>query len=122
MIHQADFPQTATDTVLKLAQLIDPCGVLIHLVGRNPGSVAARAAVDEYLASADKDSTFLKSLPDLRDALGDLSGITYTQWEVLIALHLGIPVFVYGDVQPCRSGPPPTRPPRPPDQGAPLLR
>ena len=97
VIHQADFPQTAADTVLKLAQLIEPCGVLIHLIGRNPGSIAAHDAVTEYLAVADKDGAFLKSQPGLRTKLGDFSGITYTQWEVLIALHLGIPVFVYGD-------------------------
>ena len=97
VIHQVDFPQTSADTVLKLAQLIEPCGVLFYLIGRNPGSIAAQAALSEYLAVADKDGAFLKSLPDLRTELGDFSGITYTQWEVFIALHLGIPVFVYGD-------------------------
>lgn len=97
IIHQADFPQTQADTVLKLAQLIAPCGVLIHLIGQKPGSVADKAAVDEYLAVADKDGGFLQNYPGLRAALGDFSGITYTQWEVLIALHLGITVFVYGD-------------------------
>lgn len=97
VIHQADFPQTQADTVLKLAQLIVPCGVLIHLIGRKPGSVADQSAVTEYLALADKDGGFLKDHADLRAALGDFSGITYTQWEVLIALHLGITVFVYGD-------------------------
>lgn len=71
--------------------------MLIHLIGQKPGSVADSAAVAEYLASVDKDSGFLRSYPGLRAALGDFSGITYTQWEVLIALHLGITVFVYGD-------------------------
>lgn len=97
VIHQADFPQTQADTVLKLAQLIVPCGILIHLIGTKPGSVADPAAVAEYLALADKDRGFLKNHAGLRTALGDFSGITYTQWEVLIALHLGITVFVYGD-------------------------
>lgn len=97
VIHQADFPQTRSDTVLKLAQLIEPCGLLVHLIGRDPGSVANKRAVDEYLAIADKGGAFLQSLPDLRAMLGDFSGITYTQWEVLIALNLSIPVFVYAD-------------------------
>jgi|GEM_PF-1527108 len=97
IIHQADFPQTQADTVLKLAQLIAPCGVLVHLIGRQPGSIAAPAAVAEYLAYAEREGGFLHRLPDLRAALGDCSGLTYTQWEVFIALHLGIDVFVYGD-------------------------
>jgi tetratricopeptide (TPR) repeat protein len=97
IIHQADFPQTQADTVLKLAQLIAPCGVLVHLIGRQPGSIAAPAAVAEYLAYAEREGGFLHRLPELRLALGDCSGLTYTQWEVFIALHLGMDVFVYGD-------------------------
>lgn len=97
VIHQDVFPQTQADTILKLAKLIEPCGLLFHLIGRAPGSVANKRAVDEYLAIADKDGNFLQSQPELRAMLGDLSGITYTQWEVLIALHLGIPVLVYAD-------------------------
>ena len=97
IIHQANFPQSQADTVLKLAQLIAPCGILVHLIGRQPGSIADPAAVAEYLAYAEREGGFLHTLPDLRTALGDCSGITYTQWEVLIALHLGIHVFVYGD-------------------------
>ena len=97
VIHQADFPQTQTDTVLKLAHLIEPCGILIHLIGQNPGSIATPKSVAEYLAYANKNAAFLSNHPKLRAALGDFSGITYTQWEVLIALHLGLEVFVYGD-------------------------
>ncbi|MBX7211307.1 MAG: tetratricopeptide repeat protein [Verrucomicrobiaceae bacterium] len=97
VIHQADFPQSQADTVLKLAQLIAPCGILIHLIGRQPGSVADSAAVREYLAVAEREGGFLKNMPGLRAQLGDCSGLTYTQWEVFIALHLGLAVFVFGD-------------------------
>lgn len=106
VIHQEDFPQTQAKTVLKLAQLIERCGVLIHLVGRNPGSVADAAAVREYLAEADQGGAFLAAHPDLRAALGDFSGITYTQWELLIALHLGCSLLVYGDATHGESGHP----------------
>ncbi|MCX6856186.1 MAG: tetratricopeptide repeat protein, partial [Verrucomicrobia bacterium] len=65
--------------------------------GRQPGSIAATAAVAEYLAYAEQEGGFLHRLPELRAALGDCSGLTYTQWEVFIALHLGMDVFVFGD-------------------------
>jgi hypothetical protein len=39
IIHQDAFPQTASDTLLKLAQLIDRCGATVHIIGRQPGSI-----------------------------------------------------------------------------------
>ena len=89
---QEDFPQTADDTVMKLAREICPRAVVIHLVGENPGSIADPAAVAEYLKD---EPTFLESHPKLRAALGDFSGISYTQWEAFIALHHNIPLLVY---------------------------
>ncbi len=98
VIHQADFPQTAGDTVLKLAELIEPCGVVVHLIGRQTGSAANAKAVKEYLNFAERqEGGFLMNHPELRAALGDFSGITYTQWEAYIALHRGIALFVYAD-------------------------
>jgi tetratricopeptide (TPR) repeat protein len=97
VIHEADFPQTQAGTVLKLAGLVAPCGVLIHLIGTQPGSVPGKANVDEYLTVADKGGAFLKAHPGLRASLGDFSGLTYTQWEALIALHLGIALLIYAD-------------------------
>ena len=59
---QEDFPQTADDTVMKLAREICPRAVVIHLVGENPGSIADPAAVAEYLKD---EPTFLESHPKL---------------------------------------------------------
>ena len=89
---QEDFPQAAVDTVQKLADEIRPRAVVIHLVGERPGAIAHAAAVAEYLKG---EPGFLSQHPDLRAALGDFSGISYTQWEALIALHHGIALLVY---------------------------
>jgi tetratricopeptide (TPR) repeat protein len=89
---QEDFPQTAVDTVRKLADEIRPRAVVVHLVGEKPGTVAAPAAVAEYLQA---EPNFLAHLPELRAALGDCAGLSYTQWEAFIALHHGIPLLVY---------------------------
>ncbi|MFO1459656.1 MAG: hypothetical protein U1G08_09600 [Verrucomicrobiota bacterium] len=89
---QEDFPQTAVDTVQKLADEIRPRAVVIHLVGEKPGATAAAFAVAEYLKA---EPDFLKNHPALRAALGDFSGISYAQWEAFIALHHNIPLLVY---------------------------
>jgi hypothetical protein len=89
---QEDFPQTAVDTVKKLADEIRPRAVVIHLVGEKPGVIANSAAVAEYLNA---EPNFLADHTELRAALGDVSGISYTQWEAFIALHHNIPLLVY---------------------------
>ncbi len=90
---QEDFRQEGTfDTVQKLDGYIRTCAAVLHLVGERPGAVANAKAVADYLAA---EPTFLANHPELRASLGDFSGITYTQWEAFIALHHGIPLFVY---------------------------
>ncbi len=89
---QEDFPQTAVDTVQKLADEIGLCAVVIHLVGEESGAVANDAAVAEYLKA---EPDFLARHPGLRKALADFSGISYTQWEAFIALHRDVPLLVY---------------------------
>ena len=89
---QEDFPQAAVDTVQKLADEIRPRAVVIHLVGAKPGAMANRAAVAAYLKA---EPDFLAGHPELRSALGDFSGISYTQWEAFIALHHNVPLLVY---------------------------
>jgi len=95
--HQDDFPQTASDTLLKLAQLIDPCGLTVHMIGENPGSIPTPPILAQYLAIADREGKLLANQPALRASLGDFSSITYTQWEAYIAIHLDMPLFVYAD-------------------------
>ena len=89
---QEDFPQTAVGTVQKLADEIRPRAGVIHLVGEKSGAMAAPFAVAEYLKA---EPGFLINHPELRAALGDFSGISYTQWEAFIALHHNIPLLVY---------------------------
>lgn len=89
---QEDFPQAAVDTVQKLADEVRPRAVVIHLIGEKPGAIAHAAAVAEYLKA---EPDFLAQYPELRDHLGDFSGISYTQWEAFIALHHDIPLLVY---------------------------
>jgi hypothetical protein len=48
---QPDFPQTAVDTVEQLDQILTPCDIVVHFVGKQPGSIANAQAVDAYLNS-----------------------------------------------------------------------
>ncbi len=92
--HQNIFPQTSADTVRTLADLLKDCCLVIHLVNHQLGSVANELALTDLLHSIPAED-FLPKHPELRKALGDLSGITYTQWEAFFALHFGVPKFLY---------------------------
>ena len=72
--HQEIFPHATSDTVRKLGDLIKGCPLLVHIVGHNPGSVAAPAAVADFLHEISSEE-FLIKFPTLRSALGDFSGI-----------------------------------------------
>ena len=95
VVVQPDFPHTVTDTVRKLDGLIAPCNLLIHIVGRDPGSRANPAAVEDFFAHRDPNA-FLARRPEVKGLLGDCSALTYFQWEPWLALHRRIPVLVYG--------------------------
>ena len=101
--YQEIFPQTATDTVRKLGDLVRRCPLLVHITGHQPGSVAAPAAVADFFAAVPQEQ-FLARFPDIRAQLGDFSGITYTQWEAFLALHFGVPVFLYAPMDACEPG------------------
>lgn len=90
---QEEFRQTGdVDTLQKLDGYIRSCVAVIHLVGEKAGAVANKRAVLDYLAATPK---FLEKHFELRAALGDCSDLTYSQWEAFIALHHGIPLYVY---------------------------
>jgi uncharacterized protein YigA (DUF484 family) len=94
---QEDLQQDgAVDTVEKLDGCIRRCAAVLHLVGEMEGAHANSKAVRDYLAT---EPDFLKNHPELREALGDFSGITYTQWEAFIALHHDVPLSVYATPQ-----------------------
>ena len=96
---QEDFRQTTGGTVEKLDYAyIRRCAAVIHLVGEKPGAIADAADVAAYLSAVAADPgnrAFLDNQPALRIALGDFSGISYTQWEAFMALHHSVPLFVY---------------------------
>jgi tetratricopeptide (TPR) repeat protein len=102
---QEIFPQTASDTVRKLSDLIKRSTLLIHIVGHLPGSVADERAVIDLLSDIPPDQ-FLAHEPKLRKALGDLSGITYTQWEAFLALHHRVPFLLYAPADALLAGSP----------------
>ena len=87
------------DTVEKLDGYIRQCEVVVHLVGEESGATANEQAVADYLKA---EPNFLAKHPELRDELkgekGDFPGISYTQWEAFIALHHGIPLLVYSNI------------------------
>ncbi len=102
---QEIFPQTDSDTVRKLGDLIKNCALVLHIVGHLPGSIAEPKAVVDLLKNIPADQ-FLAHHPELRSALGDFSGSTYTQWEAFLALHYNIPLFVYAPADALSGGKP----------------
>lgn len=92
MFVQEVFPQTAVDTIEKLDKLIRGRAAVLHLIGAMPGAVANEKAVAAFLKAV---PDFLQNQPELKAALVDFSGITYTQWEAYIALHHEVPLFIY---------------------------
>ncbi|HYH68996.1 MAG TPA: hypothetical protein VD866_30155 [Urbifossiella sp.] len=91
-LEQGRFRQWSVDTLEKLAGYISESAVVVHVVGQVPGAFAAQRAVDRFLETS---PNFLRNNPKLRRSLGEFRGITYTQWEAYLALHLGKPLFVY---------------------------
>jgi hypothetical protein len=89
---QEEFRQTPEDTVEKLDGYIRQCQAVIHLVGEQAGSIADPRAVAAFLKN---NPDFLSAHPEIRGQLGDCSDLTYTQWEAFLALHHGVPLFVY---------------------------
>jgi hypothetical protein len=101
--HQDIFPQTASDTVRKLGDLIKKCALLIHMVGHKPGTIACESSVNDLLNKIPRAS-FLTRFPSLKKDLGDLTGITYTQWEAFLALHHGVAILLYVPCDACEPG------------------
>jgi tetratricopeptide (TPR) repeat protein len=93
VVVQPDFPHTVTDTVRKLDDLIARCDLVVHIVGRDPGSTAPSTAVADFFRDQPR-ADFLAHHPAAR-AKVDLDTLTYVQWEPWLALQRKIDVLVY---------------------------
>ena len=92
-VVQPDFPHVEQDTLQKLDAIIRPCDLIVHIVGRKPGSIVPAAAVAGYLAHADAAGS-----PDHLARLfspTDFRALTYFQWEPWLGFDRGISVLVY---------------------------
>jgi tetratricopeptide (TPR) repeat protein len=90
---QEVFRQEVVDTLDKLELEVRPCALVLHFIGENPGACPTEREVKAFLAAR---PGFLGARPDLVTRIGaDFSGVTYTQWEALLALHYDIPMLVF---------------------------
>jgi hypothetical protein len=81
---QEDFKDLGGDTLDKLNIYIESCDAVVHLVGDMTGSAPLKRDVDALLA---KYSDLAAKLPPLDEALRNGVGVSYTQWEALLALY-----------------------------------
>lgn len=89
---QEDFRQFPTGTLNKLDNYVSSCTAVLHLVGNSRGYVPDRREVDEFMA---QNAGFFSKFPEFEKELGDIFALTYTQWEAIIAICRGIPLYVY---------------------------
>ncbi|TWU02200.1 tetratricopeptide repeat protein [Stieleria varia] len=95
---QEEFRQAVEwDTVEKLAEYIQGCDAVVHLLGQQPGSIASESARKAFLANSTLlgGKEFLADYPELQKTLGDCSDLTYTQWEAFLSIHYSVPLFIY---------------------------
>lgn len=89
---QEQFIATGTLTLDKLADYIEACDAVVHLVGDMTGAPAHPRAL-ESLKARHPDLT--DRLPALREALEDgAPPLSYTQWEAYLALYYGKTLIV----------------------------
>jgi hypothetical protein len=84
VIVQEELPQGFGDLLETLDHEINRSLFVIHLVGDLAGFAPEPAPVRELYA---RRPDLLDCVPELRDAVGNGLGITYTQWELYLAFH-----------------------------------
>ncbi|MFT5468812.1 MAG: tetratricopeptide (TPR) repeat protein [Verrucomicrobiales bacterium] len=93
IIVQEELAQGTGDLLQTLDREIEQSRLVIHLVGKMAGSKPEAAPLRRL---RERRSDFLAREPELRDALGDdLSGLSYTQWEIYLAYHHDAERFVF---------------------------
>jgi len=96
VVIQEDLPHGFGDLLETLDHEIARSLFVIHLVGDLAGFAPEPAPLRE-LHSRHPD--LLDCVPELRDAVGNGLGITYTQWELYLAFHHKIGRLIF-EVQP----------------------
>jgi|GEM_PF-1649588 len=89
---QEDFRQFSSGTLDKLDKYVSTCAAVLHLVGNVLGYVPDKREVEEFLA---KNGGLLLKIPEFEKERGDIFALSYTQWEAIIAMCRGIPLYVY---------------------------
>ncbi len=95
--EQKTFVNSPADTLRMLANKIRQASLVIHIAGKNPGSAAPATSVDDLFNKKNEGHVPLRSFLRRFVGLGkdDLTGITYTQWEALLAVYYDVPMIVY---------------------------
>ena len=81
---QEDLAQGFGDLLATLENEICQSDIIVHLVGDMAGAVPEPASVRRLL---DRDKAWLTDEPELAEAIGDGTGISYTQWEGYLAFQ-----------------------------------
>jgi hypothetical protein len=89
---QEDFNVAADGTLDKLDRYIRHSTAVIQILGESDGSLVPEAEVHAYLAPMKEP--FCAHLPKAPSAVS-FDGLSYIQWEALIALHHRVPLFIY---------------------------
>jgi CheY-like chemotaxis protein len=90
--EQIGFYSPGHNILQHLEMYIRNCDAIIHLIGGKNGVAPDADEVDRFINDR---PDFLKKHPRLLKSLEDFSGITYVQWESLIAINHGIPLFSF---------------------------
>lgn len=90
--YQETFAVGGGTLLQKLEDGVRQSKAVIHLVGDMVGALPKSDEVDELWA---RHPDFLARTPQLRTAVGDGKGVSYTQWEALLAVHFDVKVFCF---------------------------
>ncbi|MCX6851037.1 MAG: DUF4062 domain-containing protein [Verrucomicrobia bacterium] len=98
---QEEFRQVPEDTIQKLSDYIRSCDVVIHLIGEGVGAMADPRSVAAFLRNFPDYLTTMKEVEDFATV-----EISYTQWELFLAIYHNKSIYVYHASQPIRDGNP----------------
>ena len=96
---QEEFRQVPETTIQKLSNYIRECDAVIHLIGEGAGALADPSAVTGFLQEHPDFMTEMRGVDDFHEVR-----ISYTQWELFLAVYHAKPIYVYQATQPVRDG------------------